>query len=277
MTPGKRSLQAIFFPALYPREPISQQQTVLVIAREHATEPDSSWVAQGVIRTLLNTTPEVQGIRTQTNWIIIPIEDPDGSADAIFDRLTEAFKKTNDPPVPSEVLDYTRYFADYIAGGRTIDVAVSLHSVEANECPHLFCPFVDFGIPTQVTTINTHFFSAAQAAGFQTGAPGESWAYGIMSFRLYGWCANHYRTLDLAYEINSRYPAHRLSLSQTHRLGNLLVNTLTWWVSGDAGKDWHRKTWQIVEALRIRRQAYFKTLNRSPETRTPHELVNLGY
>jgi len=51
-TPGGRALQVIR--VTDPTDPQANRQSILVIAREHATEPAGSWVAHGMLQTLLS-------------------------------------------------------------------------------------------------------------------------------------------------------------------------------------------------------------------------------
>src|SRR5690606_2402445 len=64
---------------------------VLIYAREHANEQDSSWAARGAIEHLLADTPGSQRLRSQFTFLIIPMLDPDGAAKGRYDSITSRF------------------------------------------------------------------------------------------------------------------------------------------------------------------------------------------
>jgi len=143
ITPEMRKLQLIRFESSSPTAKSEDQYTVLLIAREHATEHVSSWVLHGALLTLLQSSLSIREINYNITWIFILIEDPDGSANSIFDRLTNAFRKPDNPNTPPEVFNYASYFSTYATIGHTIDVVVNLHGIEANEGPNFFTPFIN--------------------------------------------------------------------------------------------------------------------------------------
>jgi len=275
-TPGGRKLQIIRVEDPQPAGTPETQRTVLVLAREHATEPAGSWALQGMLNLLLADSPETRALRRHHTWLILPIMDPDGSANATFDRLTEMFycqwEKT-----PPEVLAYTRYFADFIAAGHSLDVAVNLHNVEANETPNLMCPFINHGDEETTFAFNRRCFAELRKAGYQTGEPDRPWNYGFNTFRLYGVLETHYRTLGLAYEINECFPDNRLSPARVAGLGALLLQQLAAWCASPDGIERHRQILDRLQQFRQQRQAYLTEKQRDAKDRNPHELITLGY
>ena len=275
-TQGQRQLQVIRLEGRQ-QTTIDTLRTVLVIAREHATEAASSWALYGGLTALLADTPEAVALRKNTTWLFIPIQDPDGSVNATFDNLTSKMCHANDPNTPKEVFDYAQYFIDKVNGKQSIDVSMVLHNVEANESPNLMCPFVDVRFPEQVVAFNTQLFDAARAKGYQTTAPETNYGRGWMNFRLYGWCALHFGTFDLAFEVNECYPGNRLSITQLTQLGGLLVQETGRWLAGTEGEQWHQHARQVLEERAKKRAEFFKTRGIGPPQRSKTIILMRAY
>lgn len=275
-TPGKRKIQVIRI-----EDPLStsaqEQRTVLVMAREHATEPAGSWSVLGLLSALIETTPEASALRQNTNWLLVPILDPDGSAESTFDRLTLQFC-----PIPSEeyrpeILAYTRYLANYVYAGHTLDVAVTLHNVEATECANIYCPYIDAHLIPQVQAFNKSFFALLQQQGYAMPVPDKVNGSGNMPFRLYGWCARQYNTFDLAFEVNDRYPPHPLTLTQLQLSGKVLGQSLANWLLSDAGNTWHTRSLKYLSLKTLERDAYLQQAGYDPADRPPSDLLVRGF
>ena len=253
-------------------------KTILLIAREHATEPASSWVLMGALSALLRQTPEAKELRKNTTWLAIPIEDPDGSAHAVFDGLTDLFREVSDDPKASpEAYAYARYFTQYVYAGRTIHAAVTLHNVEANETEQIVCPFVSVRDKAEALRFNQAFFQSLAARGFVTGDPLLPWDYGFTPFRLYGWCAMQFGAFNPAFEVNDRYPAQRLSLARLREMGEVLANSLSRWLSTPEGKIVCARAEQIARLKRLERPVYYDRFGHNPEQRTRFDLITQGF
>jgi len=275
LTPDNRKLQIVRI-ADTATIPASERRTIVITAREHATEAASSWFLSGAladVATMSTTDPRRRGV----TWLFIPIQDPDGSAQASFDRLTEAFVPRRNSGVPAEALAYARYFTDYIAAGGSLDAVISLHNVEAEECPNIFSPFIDSAYAYEVNEINRELFSDLQRIGYHAAKPNASWGHGRTTFRLYGWLADRFGALDLAYEVNDRYPPNRLSLATIQRGGGIMAEHLARWAAGPSGCDHHDVVLRRLEQHRLRREAYFSRARQRLADRTSHELLTLGY
>lgn len=254
-------------------------KTILLTAREHATEPASSWVLAGVLSTLLRQTPEAKELRRGYTWLVIPILDPDGSADGVSNRLTEMFHESpNDLKASPEVYAYARYFTRYFYDeGRTIDVAVSLHNVEANESEQVVSPFVNMRDRAEVLQFNQVFFQSLSARGFAPGDPLHPWDYGFTPFRLYGWCSEQFGAFSLAFEVNDRYPQQRLSLDRLQDLGGVLASTLVRWLATPAGQVVNARTTQLARLKRLERAVHYARAGYDPDERTGADLIMRGF
>jgi len=231
-----------------------------------------------VLTALLQQTPEARRLRKDTTWLLLPIEDPDGSADAAFDRLTDLFLEAPDDEAMSpEVFAYARYFTKYIYDGRAVHVAVSLHNVEANETEQVMCPFITLRDKPPALLFNQAFFQALTARGFVTGDPQRPWAYGFTPFRLFGWCAEQFGAFTLAYEVNDRYPAARLSLNRQQEIGAILADAISAWLTTPEGKLVCARADQLARLKRLERAVHYTQVDHNPDERTGVELITRGF
>jgi hypothetical protein len=277
-TPGGRTLQAIRLEDPTGSVDADDHQTIVVFAREHATEHAGSWVVQGMLAHLLRGDADSLRLRRNNTWLLIPIQDPDGSAQATFDNLTDLYHgDPRSPDLAPEALAYARYFADYCYGGRTIDVVVSLHNVEANECENICCPHADVRNTSLVYEFNRRLFESLGARGYRTGSYDKPWDVSFMTFRLYGWCAYQFDALDFAFEVNDRYPDRRLSLPLLQGIGRVMAAQLAQWCDSPEGQAWHQRARKTLKLKQLERAAYFQQAGYGPEGRTPYDLIIRGF
>jgi len=257
--------------------------TVVVIAREHATEHASSWPLHGLIQSLIADVPKARELRQGATWMVLLIEDPVGAGDNVFARMTDAFRDPHSSKTPPEVFDYARYFVDYVdKNRRTIDVAVSLHNVESDGGRHIFSPFANWRQYKLTEEFNRLLFTDMRTAGYRTGKD-NSEMHGAVPTRLYGWLAARFGTLDLAYEVNDRYPEQRLDLDRLQGLGGVMAGSIGAWCQSEAGREWHRALLSGLDKRREASAAYYREygparegLSRSLQ-RARYDLLTKGY
>ena len=139
-----------------------------------------------------------------------------------------------------------KFLSHYVKAGKTIDIVINLHNVEANECPNLYCPFLDINQAASTETFNRVLYAALNARAFSTGAIGTYWGTGTLPSRLSGWCWNTFGSADLAYEVNDRFPARRLPLPRLQQMGGILAGQVRAFLNENEGKVWH---FTALEAL----------------------------
>ena len=276
-TPDKRKLQVIRVEDPAPTPHAAAHRTVLVIAREHATEHAASWMAYGALQAVLPNTPEANALRKGVTWLFILLQDPDGAAHCTYDRMTERFARASDADTPPEVFDYARYFTDYVNHGGGIDVVVSLHNVEAGEISNLACPFIDRRHQETVQAFNRQLQETVTRAGFRCDPLDRPWDIGLVNSRLFGWCVRHFGSCSLVYEVNDRYPDNRLSLQQLQQVGRLLSMRLGEWLYSAQGERLHQAAQERLREREKSRVEYFKRMHRAPEKKTRAEMLLLGY
>ena len=278
-TPAGHTLRAIRVEDAADTVRLDERPTIAVFAREHATEHDGSWAVYGLLAHLMQDSPQSRQLRAAATWILVPLQDPDGAALSRFERMTERFQRPHDPDIPPEVFAWTRYFADWADSGRTLDLAVSLHNVESDEAPNLSSPFVNQAHSALIENLNLELFERVSAAGFAVGSA-QGIAAGASPFRLYGWCARQLGALDLAYEVNGRFPGRRLDQAQLGEVGVALGDGLARWLWSEAGRDWHAQSALWAQMRLDKRAAYLaeKGEMAPPNTeRARYELLELGF
>lgn len=253
-------------------------RTILITAREHATECAGSWVLFGALAALLRQTPESARLRANTTWLFIPIQDPDGSADAVFDRLADLFSLApDDPATPPDILAYARYISGYFYTGHNIHIAVTLHNLEAREGEQICCPFVDQRHAEMAIDFNQLLYQTLTAQGYRTGIATLPWARGFSPFRLFGWCAEQFGTVDFAFEVNDRFPDDRLSLPRLQGMGATLADSLVRWLGTTAGQRGFTRTEQLAKLKRLERAVYYDQLTLRGIDRSKNDLVSKAF
>ena len=252
-----RKLYSIRLEDIADATPLPQRRTIAVFAREHATEHASSWAAHGMLLYLLHSTPQIDEMRAHVTWIIVPLEDPDGSAQSRFDGMTDLWLIPKGPK--EEVFSYAGYFRDWADKGRTLDLSVSIHNVEANESENLMAPIAQSYYWQPTLEINQKMFETAKQEGFSVSKP-EPKGKAVMSSRLYSWLALHYGTMDMAYEVNDRDPNNRLPLERLQLLGSLMAWRFGDWMMSDSGEKRHQQAQMKLQERLIERKKYFEPL-----------------
>ena len=92
-----------------------------------------------------------------------------------------------------------------------------------------------------------------------------------------GWCSKFYGTIPIAYEINSRLPANRLTLETIQQLGASFVQAFSAYVQSDAFKA----IAPDIDKVRLQhiadRKHYLENKDDPDEPLNNYETVNLGY
>jgi hypothetical protein len=247
--------------------------TVLVYAREHATEPDGSWAIEGMINWLLSHDAGALAVRNKVKWLFIPILDSDRAARSEF-YVGDFFQAV--PPIAPEALDYARYLIRRIDLGEQVDVVLNLHNLECTEGPNLCCPFKSMTRQDAVVQCNRQIFTSVQAAGFTVGEP-EGWSTGMQAARFAGWCNARFRTFDLTFEVNTRAPQARLNLPQIHKLGATIAEATANFLTSKDFVPIHREITAHLLARQKACQAWDDKPGHNRNNRTPFETLSLGY
>ena len=207
-------------------EELKDRRVVLIYANEDGNEPDGSWVAEGALNFLVSGSNEAKKILKEVTFLIIPLFDPAGWNDSTYASITDLFKYEDFEDIRPEVIAYTKFVVDWIAvKERNLDVVVNLHNVECNESVNLFCPYKNMLKHNAMSELNNLILSS-DFPSYITSNNG-TWMEGYSDKRFMDWCDNLWGSVTIPYEINSRYPENRLSLSNLSDLGKGFVFALS--------------------------------------------------
>lgn len=109
---------------------------VWVMARQHAWESATSWVADGLARFLLS--PEAAGIRKNVVFRLFPMADPDGvvNGGVRYNRSGYDLNRNwdlDDPRLMPEIHAQKGSIRDWLKAGHRLDLFLSLHNTETAE------------------------------------------------------------------------------------------------------------------------------------------------
>lgn len=256
----------------------ADRPTIVIFAREHATEHATSWSALGALERLMDRSVEMDALRAKVSFVIVPLQDPDGAAFSRFENMTNNWDKPRKNARLDEVLAYSRYFRDIIEKeNRTLDVVVSLHNVEANEAPNFMAPFAQSSFRATTEKLNKPLFAQLKEAGYTVASPNPS-GTGVMSMRLYGWLAAHLGAMDVAYEVNDRDPENRLSVAGLKSMGALLAEHLGNWTQSEAGNKRHAQARAVLEK-RVEERTEFYAEQGQPKSQAARDadLLTQGF
>jgi hypothetical protein len=189
---------------------------VVLYAREHADEPDSSWVAQGLIEYCAGNDEQAKKLRERVTFLVIPMVDPDAAAISRHQGIMVSFKAGL---TTVESRGYAKWFHNWIADGGRIDLVLNLHNVQSKESPNLACALMAGAAERGAASaaLNRILVERFRAANMSV-AP-SVWALGISTERLGGWLSMSYGPLVFAYEVNSQAPVRHLNLEQLKGMG----------------------------------------------------------
>lgn len=194
---------------------------ILMYAREHGNEQDSSWAAQGAIDWLLSDAEEARSIRGQFTVLLIPLLDPDGAARGLYENLTHSFAyKRHSTPEP---IAYAAFFRKWIDAGQRLDVITNLHNVESAEQPHVSCALMEPGRGRlrECQALHQRVVRLLEVDGFVVSP--TPWKEDYAVFRLGGFLSLYYGPLHLPYEVNSQDRGQHLTLWQIQHAGRGLL------------------------------------------------------
>jgi len=208
---------------------------VLVYAREHPSEQDPSWIAEGVIRFLLSGGADNDSVRQRVTFLVIPVLDPDGAAAGWYARPDHRFVYDGfNLPEPRM---YARFLREWVSeGDREVYLALDLHNVESAEFPHLMCVWM----PPDPWFVLCQAFHARVRHGFEragfnvSGVPAQR----VMAHtRLGGHAFDVYGALHLLYEANSQASQRHLTLGELRDFGRHLVKASDEFIRSSHGAE----------------------------------------
>jgi hypothetical protein len=205
---------------------------ILMYAREHADEHDSSWALAGALWRVIADDLLAHNLRANFSFLFVPILDADAAAKCVHESIIATFDADDATP---ESTAYGRYFQSWMRQRKSLDVVLNLHNVESSESAHLVAadwppepPALSKGSGALHDLIRNNLMQA----GFVVPA-----GVGHLRFyesRMSGWLSGTYGTLPILYENNSQEPHRHLSTQELAFVGqNLLISSTKFLASGN--------------------------------------------
>jgi hypothetical protein len=219
-TPESRPIRIV---QIGPTDEASQtsKPCIILAGGEQAYQPDGMWACQGCIEYLLGDSDQAKAMRDRYIFLIIPMLDPDGTADS-KPNFVGSFRVDTDNPIAVAYADWLQ--ARVLSGGR-IDLVLELHSLQSGESRHL--QRVAFkGLPRERASLIEAFqqIITRQFATDQLNVTRNNMNAGQHnSNRFSGWVSERLGALDIIYELNAQAPGRHLSLSQVKDMGRLFA------------------------------------------------------
>ncbi len=217
---------------------------VLLYAREHPTEHDTSWVAEGAIRYLLSNNREARAIRSRFTFLVVPILDPDGAVRSRYRNIIATFA---DGIATPESLAISEWFKKWADGNRRLDLVFALHNVESNESPHLASPMMEpaSGRLKHCELVHRFITKEMRPAYRVQNSP---WQKSHCLFRLSGLASRFYGALPTPYEVNCQAPSRHLTLAELREMGARFVRAAGRYLSSQDGRN------LLVQVTKFRRE-----------------------
>ena len=121
-----------------PAVPDADKKVIWLMARQHAWETGTSWVADGAVRFLLSADAEAARLRRATLFQVLPMFDPDGVAEGAVRFNVNGYDNNRnwdavDPKAMPEIAAAKKAMLGWVDGGRRIDVFLALHNTESTD------------------------------------------------------------------------------------------------------------------------------------------------
>ena len=121
-----------------PKTPDKNKKVIWLMARQHAWESGTSWVAEGALRFLLSDDPVALEIRRGFVFKIFPMADPDGVARGGVRYNARGYDLNRnwdavDPALMPEIHSQRKAILDWVDAGRRLDFFLTLHNTESAE------------------------------------------------------------------------------------------------------------------------------------------------
>lgn len=120
----------------------AKKKVIWLMARQHAWEADTSWVAEGALRFLLSKDPRAARIRNESIFKVFPMADPDGvfRGGVRFNNhgydLNRNWNVTDVRLMP-EIYAQRKAILEWIDAGRPIDLFLTMHNTDVRDAERI--------------------------------------------------------------------------------------------------------------------------------------------
>lgn len=217
-----RPLKLVQIGGLTPSE-AQNNPCILVYAREDGNEHDTSWVAEGMMLSLL-LKREFKALPEKATFLIVPLLDPDGAVHSLYKNIASSF--LNNQASTPESLAWAGWFRDWVNQGNRLDVVINLHNTASRESDHIECALVEpkTGRNAQCKLLNKAIIEALQKKQYL--ADVDPWMTGYAVDRMGGFLQSYFGNIHLAYEVNSQNRKQHLTLYRLRAMGGPMAKAI---------------------------------------------------
>jgi hypothetical protein len=190
---------------------------ILMYAREHADEQDSSWAVAGALRRILGDDEVAKGLREKYTFMFIPVLDMDSAAKSAHAGIIKTFRADWATP---ESLSYAGYFQEWIARGNPLEIVFNFHNMESAEGEHLVPPTLpadDSPFAGPARALHRKISAAVVRQGYTVRE--TEWYKANTNERLGGWLGENFGALFMPYELNLQNDRQHLGSDSLQALG----------------------------------------------------------
>lgn len=217
-----RPLKLVQIGGLTPSE-AQNNPCIVVYAREDGYEHDTSWVAEGMMLSLL-LKPAFKALPEKATFLIVPLLDPDGAVHSLYKNIGSSF--LNNHASTPESIAWLGWFRDWVNQGNRLDVVINLHNVASRESRQIECALVEpkSGRHEQSKLLNKAIVDSLKQDQYKSKLP--PWKFGYALDRMGGFLHSYFGNLHLAYEVNSQDSHGHLSLYRLRALGGTMAKAI---------------------------------------------------
>jgi hypothetical protein len=237
---------------------------VVIYAREHANEQDSSWAVWGAIEHVLQDSERANALRKSFTFLFIPLLDTDGAAASKYEVITQDFVYTGRSG--PESLAFAAFFKKWVDDKNRLDIIFNLHNVESSESGHIMSVVKDRGIGRSQASwdLDEKFLRPLMSGTVYRMNPRTELDGELARFRLGGYLAFFYGPLHMPYELNSQEKGRHLSVDESGAIGMVLVDAGTRFLGSDSAKPFEvvKDRMRLIRDERVARfHSLFKSHN----------------
>jgi len=196
---------------------------IIIYAREHSDEHDTSWVAEGAIRFLLSNSREAQIARSRAVYYIIPLIYPNEAKESVY-RTKHTHRYFGTLWKTPVTVAYANFFQNIANNRGRLDLCFNLHNVESKETTHLTCAYMEpepkpgysYRFPA-CDNFHVKLMNRMKQAGMKVAR--NPWEKRLTGRRLGSFLRRQFQTLSMLYEANSQAAERHLTLYELRTVG----------------------------------------------------------
>ncbi|WP_310821345.1 M14 family zinc carboxypeptidase [Stratiformator vulcanicus] len=221
---------------------------LLIYAREHADEHDSSWAVEGFVESVLaEVDRDGASLLDRFTILAIPLMDPDGAAEGAHDSIMNAFR-IGASTVETDA--YARFLQQWVDDGNRLDLIVNIHNPGvAGWHAKVVAHPSDAERQQEYAHLKARLDRDCVDAGF-IAAERQQPELIDAQYRMCGWASRVFGPGYVGVEVNSRSSKQHLTLDELRRLGDVIGRSCCRFLETASG----RRMTEITESRLVERK-----------------------